>query len=252
MTIRDNSFAQTWAVAGQFPLATPGHIHVWRVSLEGDTAREQGARAMLCPDELMRCDRFKFPHLRRRYALGRAALREILGHSLHAGAQSLRFTYGPQGKPALAGPDQGLAFNVSHSEDVALIAVGACAELGVDVEHRDPRRGCREIAQRFFSPEEIDALDRMPPTDFIEGFYRCWTRKEAYIKARGGGLSIPLTSFAVSLDTEPHLVRTDDADAQATAWSLFATQPGEGFEACVAARGAGGISWWQWMDRRPD
>jgi 4'-phosphopantetheinyl transferase len=239
-----------WAECDHVPRISPGQIHVFRVDLLAHADLELRARAALSADELERCDRFKFPHLRRRYAIGRAALRTVLGAALGREPGSLRFAYGPQGKPALAEPRAALSFNVSHSEDLALIAVGACEDLGVDLEHRDPSRGCRAIAKRFFAPEEVDALDLMPAHDYLEGFYRCWTRKEAYIKARGGGLTIPLTSFVVSLDAEPRLLRTDTGDA--TEWSLFAAHPADGFEACVAARGAEGVSWWHWTEHRPN
>src|SRR5690606_18361177 len=131
--------------------------------------------------------------------------------------KSIAFTYGAQEKPALA-DDCGVLFNVSHSEDCALIAVGRCEALGVDLEFMKSDRACRSIAERFFAPEEVAALEHLHGDDYARGFYRCWTRKEAFVKALGGGLSISLKSFAVSLDDTPHLIRLDDDPASVKQW----------------------------------
>lgn len=215
------------------------------MTLAADSNAERRARALLSADEFERCERFKFPELRRRYAIARATLRQILGHVLEVEPAAIAFAYGPHEKPALADTAAGLIFNVSHSDDVALVAVGRCEELGVDVEVMKEKRACRGIAERFFASEEIDALSMLEGHDYTRGFYRVWTRKESCVKARGGGLTIPLTSFAVSAGPEPRLLRLDGRDDLAE-WRLVSVPPSGMFEGCVAARGAGAVAYFDW------
>lgn len=227
-----------------------GEIHVWRVALNTTAVEEQSARHLLSPDETARCNRFKFPYLQRRYAVARAALRRILASILDCAPDEIQFTYGPQDKPALADTSSGLQFNVSHSEDLALIAVGRCEALGVDLEIMKPDRACRQIAERFFAPEEIDALDALAGGAYTEAFYRCWTRKEAFVKALGGGLSISLRSFAVSLDKAPRLIRLDTPNDTLKSWQLFSTTPSHEFAAAIAARNARNVYFWNWRSEQ--
>lgn len=239
-----------WRRMAETPSLEEGDVFVWRVGLGVGEGEECAARALLSPDEAARCDRFKFAHLRRRYAVARAALRRILGTVLGMAPESVRFEYGVHDKPALAGTDGGVVFNVSHSGDLALIAVGRCAELGVDVEYMKRERACREIAVRFFAHEEIEAMDAMRGDAYVRAFYRCWTRKEAFVKARGGGLSIALSSFAVSVDDRARLVRLDGCAEPEREWRLFSLEPAASFAACVAARGAKRVACWDWAGDR--
>src|SRR5262249_12645966 len=151
--------------------------------------------------EEQRMRRFRFDEDRRRYLLGRGLLRLLLGHYLELTPDLLRFDYTPFGRPHLAAglAPQLLEFNVSHSGELILIAVAAGRSLGIDVEQIRADVEVKAIAARFFSPSEQEALGRLAEGQQVEAFFDCWTRKEAYIKAKGDGLSLPLDQFDVSL-----------------------------------------------------
>jgi 4'-phosphopantetheinyl transferase len=150
----------------------------------------------------------------------------------------LRFGYNPYGKPALVGEEgeKGLRFNVSHSHGLALYAITRGREIGVDLERIRPFPDLIGLAERFFSPKEVAALRTLPAPMQTEAFLTCWTRKEAYIKAKGEGLSLPLSQFEVSLAPgEPSaLLRTQWDALEASRWSLHALTPGPGYVAALA------------------
>src|SRR5262249_7557152 len=132
----------------------------------------------------------------------------------------VEFGYGPQGKPFV--PDSTLAFNVSHSGGCAVYAFGSCLEIGVDVELLDHARYDDGVAERFFSPDEVATLQALPKPERGSAFLRCWTRKEAYIKARGEGLSLPLHEFDVAFapDARPRILRTAWSAQEPAEWTL--------------------------------
>jgi 4'-phosphopantetheinyl transferase len=201
--------------------------------------------------ERERADKFYFDEDRARFMLAHGALRQILSRYLGLGPGEIVFDQGPQGKPNLDPmPDRkGLTFNLSHSGSFVLIAVGRERELGVDVEKVRPEIDLEGIAGRFFSEAEQEALLSLAPQLRPAAFFRCWTRKEAYIKARGGGLSIPLGQFDVTLDPESEaaLLATRDDPAEADRWSLYNLEVGEGYQAALAVAGQGvGIRIWDW------
>jgi len=218
-------------------------IHVWRAAL--DLPAETVARLgeTLSADERERAARFRIERVRRRYVVARGLLRTVLGRYLGRPPEELRFEYGTNGKPALApGEDGGLRFNVSHSDDLGVFAVARGREIGVDVERLRPVPRAEQIAERFFSLPERVAFRGVPAERKVEAFFTCWTRKEAYIKARGEGLSHPLDQFAVSLvPGEPaRLWPAGDGDgSEVTHWSLEALPPWPGYVAALAGRGHG-------------
>jgi 4'-phosphopantetheinyl transferase len=214
-----------------------GEVHVWRVRLDVPTAEVEGLRALLTPDEQARAARLLFEGDRRRIIAARGTLRMILGRYLDAPPDSLRFCYTSHGKPALAGEMESLCFNISHSADLALIAVARERAVGVDIERIRPDVADEQLARRFFSPPEVAALLALPREDRQQGFFSCWTRKEAYIKARGEGLSIPLDQFQVSLAPgEPPALLGVQGDDPAR-WSLYDLRPGPGYVAALAVEG---------------
>ena len=155
---------------------------------------------LLAPDEQARAERFIFHKDRTHFVVARGLLRVLLGRYLQRHPQHLHFCYGPHGKPELA-PDMGddtLCFNVSHAHGLALYAVTRQRDLGVDVEHVRPGFAEEHIAERFFSPREVAVLRALPVALQSTAFFACWTRKEAFIKARGDGLSLPLDQFDVA------------------------------------------------------
>ena len=174
----------------------PGEAHVWRASLDLPLAQLGELAALLSDDELARAARFKFDRDRNWYIAGRGILRRTLAGYLHTGAPAIRFAYGPQGKPSL--PGEPLQFNVSHTSGEALYAFSLDAELGIDIERLNPAIEVEKIAANFFSPAEVAAILALPPDRRHILFFDFWTRKEAYLKALGHGLSIPLNEFDVS------------------------------------------------------
>ena len=184
------------------PPASPSlladEVHVWRLTLDRPPER---FLELLEPDEVERANRFYFERDRKHFVVARGFLRLLLGWYLHAGPKQLQFAYGAWGKPSLANEfcESQLRFNMSHSHGVALYAVTQGREIGVDVEHVRAYFAGDYIARRFFSPHEVGDLRGLPEDDRVSAFFRCWTRKEAYIKATGRGMSQPLDGFDVTL-----------------------------------------------------
>ena len=190
-----------WSEPPELLSLPTGEVHVWRVSLEQPEAVLERLRATLEDHELERANRFYFEKHRRHFIAGRGVLRQLLAHYLNAESAALRFSYGAYGKPALNGEfkNSRLRFNMSHSHEMALFAFVHDRELGVDVEHVREDFASEDVARRSFSPTEVAVLNALPRDDRVAAFFRCWTRKEAYIKAIGKGLSQPLNEFDVTL-----------------------------------------------------
>jgi 4'-phosphopantetheinyl transferase len=198
-------------------------------------------RPLLAPDECARADRFHFARDRNRFIVARGSLRTILGAYLQQEPAQLSFSYSQYGKPALADELAGnqLTFNLSHANELALIAVTRERGLGVDIEFIRPQFASEEIAERFFSDHEVAALRTLPEPAQSEAFFNCWTRKEAYIKAIGEGMSMPLNQFHVSLKPgSPAELLGNLRDAnEVSRWSLQELAPGPGYVAAVAVEG---------------
>ena len=172
----------------QLPWLTSTVVHVWAVRLDSPPAHIDALYATLSADERERSSRFHFDRDRRRYICARGVLRQLFSRYLDAAAEEFTFSYGPSGKPSLGGRFRGaLTFNVSHSDDLALIAIGRDIELGVDVEAVRALDDADGIASRFFAPGENERLRSLPDGIRTGAFFACWTRKEAYLKALGSG-----------------------------------------------------------------
>jgi 4'-phosphopantetheinyl transferase len=161
-----------------------------------------------------------------------------LSKELSIAPKDIAFTYGPFGKPALAGGSE-VSFNVSHSGEYALIAIGTCGAIGVDIEKVRPIADIERLADTVFSSVERAALARLPTSDRLEGFYSGWTRKEAYIKARGDGFSRPLADFDVTIGPrEPaYLTRVAGEPHETERWTLSALSPVRGCAAAICVEG---------------
>lgn len=223
-------------------LALPnGAIHIWCAALEQPEILAQRFSGMLSEDERCRAGRFCFDHLKRRFIVGRGVLRWLLGQYTGLAPDRLQFSYNAHGKPALAEAfgSEALHFNVSHSEELALFAFAHGLEIGIDVEYLRPLADCEGIAARFFSAYESRVFRALAPRHKQPAFFNCWTRKEAYLKARGHGLSSSLQAFDVSLAPgEPaRLLRTSGDPQEASAWSLQDLRPAAGYAAACAVRG---------------
>jgi 4'-phosphopantetheinyl transferase len=234
-----------WAPGPELPALGENEIHLWRANLDcGDPALHQ-FEATLAPDEKARANRFVFQTDRNSFAAARGILRELLGRYLNHTPSELEFDYHPEGKPYLRRPfDQSLQFNISHSHGLALFSFARGRELGVDVELVRPDFSGDEIAIRFFSPDEIAELRALPSSLRAEGFFLCWTLKEAYVKARRGGLSIPLDSFHVSFTPgQPERLRSQDSSR----WSLCSFRPDPRYVGALVAEGPDWLPrYWEW------
>jgi 4'-phosphopantetheinyl transferase len=209
-------------------------VHIWPIRLCGTDSDLAAFDATLTADERARANRFLFPHLRRTYTFGRGILRRLLADYTGLPPGAVTVVYGPQGKPALAASTR-VRFNVSHSGDHALYAFTLDCDIGVDIEAVRPIPDLQQIARQFFCRAEESDLLALPPDQQQLAFSRCWTRKEAYVKAKGGGLSIPLDSFRVSLrpGEETRFLGLPPTES-GVLWTLQNLQVFDGFAAAVA------------------
>lgn len=202
-----------------------GALHLWAFALAGSGAATAADAELLSPDEALRAERFRFERDRGRFIAGRATLRRVLASYLDADPRSLSFSYGPAGKPEIAGPQatDKLTFNLSNSADWALLGVTRGRCLGVDLERIPDTEDLAAVAQRFFAAEEAAALAAYDPPLYAEAFCAIWTRKEALLKAFGAGLSLPLDGFCVSTDPRQpaRLLSTAFRPAEAQRWTLL-------------------------------
>jgi 4'-phosphopantetheinyl transferase len=222
------------------PLPPPplreGEVHLHWVCFEVSPERVAACRALLSDDERARADRFHFERDRRRFTAGRAALRERLGAYLGCPPQQVRFGYADHQKPFV--PGAGLQFNFSNSDERGLLALGT-RPLGVDLEKVREDLELEAIADRFFAPPELQALLAAPPQARPEVFFTLWTRKEAFIKALGDGLSAPLHGFEVMSREEPGpFLRIREGLARGRDWSLVDVPAEAGWRAALACEGA--------------
>lgn len=228
-------------------------IQLWHASLDVQPAALEDLQRTLTMDEWRKAGRFRLHRDRNRFIVARGLLRVILASYLHKNPAHLRFSYGPYGKPTLATKPVGdtLDFSLSHSDGIALYAVTRGRELGVDLERIRPDRADENVAEQFFSPRELAVLRALPPNVWHEAFFACWTRKEAYIKARGGGFTIPLKQFSVSISGEEPavLLENDDNRLVTSRWSLLGLNLGPDWAAALAVEGQG---WRQDFTNGPD
>jgi 4'-phosphopantetheinyl transferase len=211
-------------------------VHLWTVSLESSEEGFARSLSWLSPEESARAERFHFDRHRRAFVLGRAALRALLASYLGTEPVEVRLAYGPQGKPALTDASQALRFNASNSASLAAYAFTMGCEIGVDVEHNRALHDLESVARRFFAREETAELLALSETERTSAFFNCWTRKEACIKAMGGGLSIPLDSFQVTLlpGDAARMVRLAGSVDAAGGWTLHDFTPAPTYAGAIA------------------
>ncbi len=217
-----------------------GEVHVWKVGL--DRADEIIARlgSTLSDDERARGDRFCFAGDRDRFLASRVALRSVLSGYAGRPASELTFVLGPRGKPSLDGAGV-IEFNLSHSGDLALVAVATGVRVGVDVERVRAIDDRDAIVLRFFSPRERAEFAALPNELKTAAFFHIWTCKESYIKGIGNGLHEPLDGFSVSADPRgpAGLVETTGDPEPARRWTIRGLDAGQGYAAAVAVEGTG-------------
>jgi 4'-phosphopantetheinyl transferase len=242
-----------WPVLAENFVLRKDEVHVFRASLDTQQEKRETLQRALSREELLRAARFHFPKDRNHFVTARGLLRTLIGRYLKLDPRVLRFQYGPHGKPSLeTGPGKlSLRFNLSHSHGLCLFAFSLEREVGIDVEHIRPSHPDDEgIVRRFFSPEEAAALGALPSALRQKAFFTFWSRKEAYLKARGLGAAKELNSFDVSGDPDELTgIISIKGDQESFRWSLRDLDPGPGYAAALAAEGR---DWqlrrWQWED----
>lgn len=228
--------AQTaWQEVTAPPPLPVGTVHVWRVPLRVENERAAALHVALSAEEKERFSRFRFPKDREAHTVARGRLRQVLGSYLNRPPAGVTFAYAAAGKPFLA-DHPALRFNLSHAGDWALIACSRNVEVGADVEAVDRSFAKAGLVDRYFSRQEIPVLLGLPEADRHRAFFLAWIRKEAIIKARGGGLQLPLDRFGVSIrDGEPvRVLHTDWQPAEARNWQLRSFTVAEGYFGAVA------------------
>ena len=227
------------------PIAAPpaGRTDLWFVDLRLPAETLAGLSRFLTPDEVERAGRFHFQVHRDRYVARRGALRWLLGRYLDRDPSVVQLAYGDHEKPRLAGEAaRCLQFNLSDSEDFALIGFDQGNEIGVDIEVVRDMPDAESIAHHFFSSGERRDLSRLPRGERQSlGFFHCWTRKEAYLKAIGKGLAAPLDAFRVTLhpDDPPRFLSFDGQSDEPEHWSLLHLEPAPGVVGALAVRRPG-------------
>jgi len=234
--------SEAWSLMPEWPLLGKRDVHLWRVDLNQTLAIIERCRQLLSVDEQARANRFHFESDRQHFIVARGCLRTILARYLEIDPRAVQFSYASHGKPELASPTsqaQPLNFNLAHSGGLALYAFTRVGEIGVDLEHIRPEFTGDDIARRFFSSDEVGRLTGLPANMRHEAFFNCWTRKEAFLKAKGIGLSLPLDQFDVTLapDEPAALLRTRWDETETPRWSLEAIDVGPGYVAAVAVAG---------------
>ncbi len=224
-------------------------VHVWQVDLLAWEKDAGSLFELLDPEERERAERFKFPAPRNQFVISRALLRRALGAYLRMDEREVRFRTTANGKPELAA-NSDLRFNLSHTQGATVFAVARHRQVGVDVERIREDTNAMELAERFFSRPEVEWLQSQPASELLASFFSCWTAKEAYIKAQGEGLSLPLGSFGVLPapgGCELQLRVYEDAE-ESRRWSMRRLDVGPDLRAAVAVEGEGSrVRLGQWL-----
>lgn len=210
-------------------------VHIWQVS--NDLWSESESFHLLTNEEKTRASKFRFIKDRKNFIIGRAVLKTLASSYLNRAIEKIHVVFGEQGKPGLKN-ETALKFNLSHSKNQLLLAFTKDSEIGVDIEFNQTQIEIEKIAKQFFAPAEIDELKELDHSLQLPAFYRCWTRKEAVIKALGGGLSIPLDRFVVSFlpNESARMKRIDWQDEEANKWTIHSQEFHEEFTGAIAVR----------------
>jgi 4'-phosphopantetheinyl transferase len=223
-----------------YPNLSKNEVHVWMIPLDQDPDSTGHYYQVLSVDERNRAERFHFERHRRRFIISHGVLRGILSQYLACHPAEIQFDLTSHGKPMVSGSLKtfDLLFNLTHSHELAVVAVNHQHEIGVDVEYIKKMGDMEKIATRFFSKLEKVAYLDLPEEQRVHGFFNCWTRKEAFIKAIGEGFSYPLDQFDVTLTpgSPVRLLRIGDDPGEAPRWTLESFQQGMDYIGSVALR----------------
>ncbi len=240
-----------WDIPPAHSILNSDEVHVWRASLDTPQSHVRSLEQTLSADERRRAERFRFQKDSAHFIVTRGILRAILARYLARDPQSLQFHYNQYGKPSLVAEpgSDALSFNVTHSRAMALYAITHNQNIGIDLEYINTEIEYEQIAERFFSPKEVSMFRAVPQHMQAKAFFNCWTRKEAYVKARGIGLSLDLNKFDVSVTPgEPAAILSIREENQNVAnWSLHDLYPDLAYAAALAVeRRASKLICWQW------
>lgn len=235
--------SQQWNIPPADPQLTRDAVHVWLAHMDQYSMTIGNTPPVLSDDEQAKAAKFYFERDRRRYAAAHSILRILLGRYLDCDPLAIRLRTNSHGKPAIDGPrqEQALTFNLSHSHELALFAFTYEREIGVDVEYMRANIEYEQLARHSFSPNEQQTLHNLSDSEKPQGFFNAWTRKEAYIKARGLGLYLPLHLFDVSLRPgEPAaLLASRENVREAARWTMRTLSPGTGYAGALCVEGNG-------------
>jgi 4'-phosphopantetheinyl transferase len=214
----------------------PPVVDIWHVSAASPALDLDGLAGVLSTEESARADRYRFEHDRRQFIVARGILRCLLGRYLGVAPREIPLTFGPQGKPGVEGP---LQFNLAHSRGFVAFAMVPGRRVGIDVEKINPTIDVLELATGFFSQPETESLQRLQGGERVRAFFRCWSRKEAYLKAIGDGLSRPLGDFDVATDLRPGSLLLDVRwdRAEVARWHLADIALDPGYTSALAVEG---------------
>ncbi len=242
---------QQWNIPPPNIVLQDNEVHVWRASLNALYADIEALKQLLTDEEVARAERFYFEKGRHGYIVTHGILRILLGRYLDVDPRQLRFGTNSYGKPSVENPARGtqLHFNLSHTHELVVFAFTYLGEVGIDIEYMRTNVEYETLAKHFFSPLENAVLHNLPEDMKQEAFFNCWTRKEAYIKARGMGLSLPLDLFDVSLKPgEPAALLGSRENGQEVArWTFQAMMMPPDYAGALAVEGHGWHAhYWQW------
>lgn len=245
--------SEVWAIPEVDTRLDGDSVHVWRIAIPELPSRVLSSAPVLSRLEQEKACRFYFEQDRHKYLTIHAAVRQILSGYLNQPPAKIEYAYTDYGKPYLAGNgDQALHFNLSHSGWIALLGITMDREIGIDIEQMRVESVDPRVARRFFAPNESSALFAMPESERVKAFFNCWTRKEAFVKGVGEGLSYPLDQFEISVDANGsnnpiiHL-KTYRNPLDADQWRIQHLAPGDGYTGALAVRGrAWTLKCWQW------
>ena len=240
-----------WQIPRTSLILSSNDVHLWRANLDQSDECVKQIAQMLSEEEQRKTERFHLDKDRKRFIVTRGVLRTILSRYLDVEPNRLRLGYCSLGKPYLVEKSNGeeICFNLSHSHNLSLYAFTRGRQIGVDIEYIHPITEADQIVARFFSSNEHAIWQQLPKGQKQEAFFNCWTRKEAYLKARGEGLSLPLDQFDVSFDPGKRaaLLLTSGASDESSRWLLRAIQPGPGYVAALVVEGHDWrLKCWEW------
>ncbi len=247
-----NASGQQWRLPLNIGKLAENEIHIWQASLNGEVTVLHTLQRLLTEEEAAKASQFRFEKDQHHWIIARGTLRVLLGRYLNVDPGLLRFDYNAYGKPALSSPfnERQLHFNVSHSHAVALYAFTYARQIGIDIEYMRSDIDYEQLAHYSFSPNEQAVLYALPKAMQQQAFFNCWTRKEAYIKAKGKGLSLPLDLFDVSLrpGDPARLLSSREASQETISWSMRELLPGPNYVGAVVVEGSERpMSYWRWQ-----